>query len=240
MSITRDEEYALFDSAIQRIAESNTLMVNTNFETLIKLIAYDPAIRLCVSDCYKSIDYERLLTVCFQKKEGKYVFVLPKSKKAIVAFVSKLIYEFYASTQQLEGVLTKLFPELNPKARFTAFVEQVLNPYREAFRSVFMYDENVEQSESDEEDIGVNPALITEIYSATAVIRGSLDGDNKVTDSQRKEIYEVIDALCYAIETNQSRFVRSSWCGLKLLLNSKRYKADMDRLEETLTTYMLI
>ena len=138
MNLNRDEEFLLFDTAVQAVIDANILMIGGKFEDLLKLIAYNQDLRATVSECYKTINYEKLLKKSIVQKDNNYYFKLPESKKGIVAFVTKLIYEFVKTTQIIENVLKQLYPDLDSKSAYSEFCKVVFNPYRLAFREVFL------------------------------------------------------------------------------------------------------
>ena len=241
MSLTREQEFSMFDSAVKAITNANALMLSICFDDLLKLIVYNDSIRLCIADCYNSIDYERLLETSFSKNNGKFTVQLPKSKKGVVGFVTKLIYEFHLGTQSFDKLMISLYGE-SGDASLRRFADDVLNPYREAFRQVFLYevtDAAVPKELSEAKDI--NPAVISETYVITAAMRSELDGNNKLSPEKRKDFMELVDGLCYTIERGDARAVRSAWLGLKLSLSfEKLCENPLSRLQTLLERYMLI
>lgn len=242
MDLTRDEEFRLFDKAIQLAVDSNVLMIGEAFERLLKLIAYNHDLRACVSDCYRTINYEKTLKKCLVVKDGKYIFVLPNSKKGIVGFVTKLIFEFVKTTQIIENVLDQLYPDLNKQLAYAEFCKDVLTPYRLALREIFLYNEGVSQEESDDElPTTISTAAANEVYAIARVMRSELDGDNRLNQTLRGELCELLDNFCGTLERDNPKQLRSYWLGVKLaFVNNKKSNANLDKIEEVLNRYSLI
>lgn len=242
MNLNRDEEFLLFDTAVQSVIDANILMIGGKFEDLLKLIAYNQDLRTTVADCYKTINYEKLLKKSIVQKDNKYFFRLPETKKGIVAFVTKLIYEFVKTTQIIENVLKQLYPDLDSKSAYAEFCKTVFNPYRLAFREVFLYNEGVDQEETDRElPTTVSTAAANEIYSIVKDMRSDLDGDNKINSTLRKELNELLDNFLFTIEDDNSKMVRASWLGVKLALGpNKKFTHRIDKIEEILKRFSLI
>lgn len=242
MNLNRDEEFLLFDTAVQAVIDANILMIGGKFEDLLKLIAYNQDLRATVSECYKTINYEKLLKKSIVQKDNNYYFKLPESKKGIVAFVTKLIYEFVKTTQIIENVLKQLYPDLDSKSAYSEFCKVVFNPYRLAFREVFLYNEGVEQDESDNElPTTISTAAANEVYSIVKDMRSELDGDNKINTSVRKELNELLDNFLFTIEDDNPKMVRASWLGVKLALGpNKKFTHRIDKIEEVLKRFSLI
>lgn len=239
-SLTKEQEFAMFDTAVKAIVDANALMLSVCYADLLKLIAYDDPIRITIKECYDSIDYEHLLTTVFEKNGDKYVVRLPASKKAIVGFVTKLIYEFHLGTQSYDKILLSLYGDSSTFAMKT-FAEEVLNPYREAFRQVFMFEADENAGDGKDEDFNeINPAVFNEIKVISAAMRSEIEGDNKIKEEERKELIELIDGFCYAVESEQGKLVRPSWIGLRKALTSAKLCANaLTRLEALLQRYML-
>lgn len=241
MSLTREQEYTMFDSAVKAIINSSTLMLPMCFDDLLKLISYDDSIRICVADCYNSIDYERLLVTSFDKKDGKFSVNLPKGNKAIVGFVTKLIYEFHLGTQSFDKLMISLYGSSGDES-MRYFSQDVLNPYREAFRQVFLYEVNdVEEPPVEEAAREINPAVFNELYAIIASLRSEVEGNNKLNAEKRSIYLELIDGLCHTIERGDGSAVKASWLGMSLALSAeKASETSLTRLETLLQRYMLI
>lgn len=242
MDLNRDEEFLLFDSAVQSVIDANILMIGGKFEDLLKLIAYNADLRVTVSECYKTINYEKLLKKCMMQKDGRYVFRLPESKKGIVAFVTKLIYEFVKTTQVIENVLNQLYPDLDSRSAYSEFCKVVFNPYRLAFREVFLYNEGVDQEDTDDElATSISTAAANEIYSIVKDIRKELDGDNKIESKLRSELNELLDNFLFNVEDDNPKMVRPSWLGVKLaLVDNKKFTQRIEKIEDVLKRFSLI
>jgi|GEM_PF-6336603 len=240
MSLTKEQEFSMFDSAVKAIIDANALMLSVCFADLLKLIAYDDPIRICVTDCYNSIDYEKLLTSSFEKKDGRFAVSLPQGNKAVVGFVTKLIYEFHLGTQSFDKLMISLYGSAQDTLKF--FAEDVLNPYREAFRQVFLYDVKDDDVAEEEDAVKeINPAVFNEVYVIVAQMRSELDADNKLSNQERKDLLELVDGFCYSIEREEAKLVRPSWLGMSKALNTaKLCQVSLSRLETLLSRYMLI
>lgn len=242
MDLTRDEEFLLFDKAVQMIIDSNVLMIGEAFERLLKLIAYNQDLRTCVSECYKTINYEKTLAKYITQKDGKIITVLPGTKKGIVGFVTKLILEYVDTTQSIEKVLEQLYPDLNNKLAYEEYCKDVFTPYRLAMREVFLYHENVDQTESDDElPTTISTAAAEEVYAIAREMRSELDGDNRLKASLRSELCEILDSFCGILESDNPKQLRSYWLGVKLSFSaSKKSTANIEKIEEILNRYSLI
>lgn len=244
MSLSKEESYAMFNMACNAIVGSNVIMTQQPITNLMKLIAYNDAIRSCVWECCRGINYEQTLKKVLKKdSEGNYSLELPTSRRVVVGLVSKLLYEFSSGTQSLETLIKKMYPKEDIRGAFTRFCEDVMFPYKEAFREVFLSDVN----EEEEIDVvqspvaSINSAVIAEVGAIAGDIRSELLGDNRISNQVREDLIALVDGLCEVIESDLPALVRPAWLGIKYAFASSKKCADgIARLHKTLSDYLLV
>lgn len=244
MNKSKEEIYALFDRACNQIAESNLIMTQKPLINLMKLIAYNDSIRGCITDCFRSINYEETLKqVLIKGDDGHFRFNLPNSNRALIALISKLLYEIMIGEQSLEKIITSVYYDLDLRDAFTCFCEDVLLPFKEAFKEVFLNKPNEEEEEPFEDTsvAVINPAVIAEVAAVAGDIRSELLGDNRISADQRKQFISLIDGLCEVLESDLPKLVIPSWLGIQYAFGaSKKCTANIARLKNVLEDYMLI
>lgn len=244
MYTSKEESYALFDSACNQIAESNLIMMQKPLINLMKLIAYNDSIRGCVSDCYRSINYEETLKqVLVKDAEGHFRFSLPTSRRALVAVITKLLYEFVVGEQNMQTLLGSVYHDLDVRDAFKRFCEDVLLPYKEAFKEVFLAKTTEEEEEPFEDTYValINNAVIAEVAAVAGDIRSELMGDNRIAADQRKQLIVLIDGLCEVLESDLPKLVMPSWLGIQYAFGAaKKCTASVARLKSVLEDYMLV
>jgi len=241
---SKEESYALFDDACNQIAESNLIMTQKPLINLMKLIAYNDSIRGCISDCYRSINYEETLKqVLLKDADGRFKFNLPASRRALVAVISKLLYEFVIGEQSMQTLLGSVYYDLDLRDAFRSFCEDVLLPYKEAFKEVFLAKTSEEEEEPFEDTYValINNAVIAEVAAVAGEIRSELLGDNRISAEQRKQLITLIDGLCEVLESDLPKLVVPSWLGIQYAFGAtKKCAARIARLKSVLEDYMLI
>ncbi len=242
-ALSKQDAYDMFDFACSQIMESNVIMMQQPLTNLMKLIAYNDMIMSCVIECYRGINYQQLLAAAQVKEGDNYSFVLPQSNRAVVGLVSKLLYEFCTGVRNLQQFTRGLYPQEDVKGGFVRFGEDVILPYREAFRKVFLAegDEHAEQETEDVTVVEINPAVVAEVGALAGDLRSDLMGDNRITNEQRQDLIAMIDGLCEVIEGNMPKLVRPVWLGIRYAFgNNKKCANTLARLHKTLTDYMLV
>ena len=56
MDLNRDEEFLLFDTALQAAIDANVLLIGGKLEDLLKVISYNHDLRAVVAESYKTIN----------------------------------------------------------------------------------------------------------------------------------------------------------------------------------------
>lgn len=244
MSLSKEESYAMFDMACNAIVQSNVIMTQQPINNLMKLIAYNDAIRSCVWECYRGINYEQVLRRVLKKDEqGNYSLQLPTSRRAVVALVSRLLYEFFTGTQSMETLIKMIYPQEDIRGGFVHFCEDVMFPYKEAFREVFM----ANADDEDELDVEqptmavINSAVVAEVGAIAGDIRSELLGDNRISAQTREELVALVDGLCEVLESDLPALVRPMWLGIRYAFAAcKKCPEALTRLQNTLAEYMLV
>jgi hypothetical protein len=232
----------LFENAIADIINSNIIMTNQPLLNLVKLFAYNDLIRGCITDCYRGIDYDEELAEALDSGEDRYHFYLPKSNRAIVAVVSKLLYEFAAGTQEFEKFIVRVYPMKDLNSSFQAFAENILLPFKVAFFKVFLYEVNEEEIPTEAKQFtSINPAVIEEVKAIAAEMRIRLKADNKITNEERRQLQYITDGFCDIMENDLARLVLPMWYAFNLSFKDyKKYKVHLERLDEILKKYLVI
>lgn len=244
MTKSKEEAYALFDSALNQIAECNIIMAQQPLINLMKLIAYNDSIRGVIADCYRSINYEETLKqVLVKDANDHFRFALPTSRRALVAVISKLLYEFMTGEQSLEKLISSVYYDMDMREAFTCFCEDVLLPYKEAFKEIFLSKPSDEDEEPFEDTTValINNSVIAEVAAVAGDIRSELLGDNRIGAEQRKQLITLIDGLCEVLESDLPKLVVPAWLGIQYAFGAaKKCAAGIARLKSVLEDYMLI
>lgn len=240
--MTKESTYLLFEQAVDAIMGSNVIMTAQPLNNLTRLIAYNEQIAGCVRECYRGIHYEKLLQQSLIKDEdGEYTFVLPHSKRAVVALISKLLYEFAKGTQSVETLSQKLYPKEDVRGAYTRFCEDILLPYKESFKDLFFSDMSEEEPETAEVVSVINSAIVAEVCALAGELRSELPCNNRLSTSVRAELTALVDGLCEVMESDLPKLVKPSWLGIKYAFSGIRKCADtLRRLESLLSSYLLI
>ncbi|HAE88477.1 MAG TPA: hypothetical protein DCG79_01240, partial [Clostridiales bacterium] len=148
---TKEDAYRLFDEAVTALTTTNFIITEKPITDLLRCLIYSDLLRAFVTDCKKGVDYESELAAAVQETESGYAFVLPKSNKRVIALVTGLLHDFDTGARSLTSFIQSFWPGVDNNTKYRLFCENVLLPYKKAFRQSFLSDiDDIEQVEAAE------------------------------------------------------------------------------------------
>ena len=158
---TKEDAYRLFDEAVTALTTTNFIITEKPITDLLRCLVYSDYLRAFVIDCKKGVDYEAELAAAITETESGYAFHLPQSNKRIIALVTGLLHDFDTGARSLTSFIQNFYPTSDNNARYRLFCENVLLPYKKAFRQSFLCDNcDEEQSVESETTVQITDAVL--------------------------------------------------------------------------------
>ena len=239
---TKEEAYRLFDEAVTALTTTNFIITEKPITDLLRCLIYSDHLRTFIIDCKKGVDYEAELASAVQKTERSYAFLLPKSNKRIIALVTGLLHDFDTGARSLTSFIQNFWPEVDNNMRYRLFCEEIILPYKDAFRQSFLSDgADAEATVDAEERVTISDSVIENAAPLFAALRTVLVEDNKLSDRRRDSLIEVTDGLFYALEKGNLRIIKTIWIALQLALEgNKKAQRKLSDISDFLALYILI
>ena len=239
---TKEDAFRLFDEAVTALINSNFIITQKPITDLLRCLIFSEQLRAFVTDCKKGVDYEAELTAAVGQNEAGYVFLLPKSNKRIIALVTGLLRDFDTGTRSLTSFMRDFCPADDNNARYKLFCENVLLPYKKAFRQSFLYDiDTAEHGAEPERRAVIGETVLESAAPLFASLRTVFLGDNKLSQKKREDLIYLTDGLYYALEKGDVRMIKTVWTGLKFALAGyKKAERKFSDISEFLALYALI
>jgi len=239
---TKEDAFRLFDEAVTALINSNFIITQKPITDLLRCLIFSEQLRAFVTDCKKGVDYEAELTAAVGQNEAGYVFLLPKSNKRIIALVTGLLRDFDTGTRSLTSFMRDFCPADDNNARYKLFCENVLLPYKKAFRQSFLYDiDTAEHGAETERRAVIGETVLESAAPLFASLRTVFLGDNKLSQKKREDLIYLTDGLYYALEKGDVRMIKTVWTGLKFALAGyKKAERKFSDISEFLALYALI
>ena len=239
---TKEDAYRLFDEAVTALIDSNFIITQKPITDLLRCLVFSEQLRTFLADCKKGVDYESELTAAAKQNETGYLFLLPKSNKRIIVLVTGLLRDFDTGTRSLTSFLRDFYHAADNNQRYELFCENVLLPYKKAFRQSFLYDiDNAEQTADFEPNTVISETILESGAPLFTALRTVFIGDNKLAQKQREDLIFLTDGLYYALEKGDVKMIKTVWTGLKLaLVGNKKAERKFSDISEFLALYALI
>ena len=238
---TKEDAFRLFDEAVTALINSKFIVTQKPITDLLRCLVFSEQLRAFITDCKKGVDYEAELRSAVTETETGYAFVLPKGNKRVIALVTGMLRDFDMGNRSLTAFLHDFYPVADNHERYRLFCENVLEPYRDAFRQSFLYDIDEPARGSEEERAMIGDAVIEGSAPLFAALRTVFLGDNKLSAKKRDDLIYLTDGLYYTLEKGDVRLIKTVWTGLKLVLaDYKKAERKFSDLTEYLALYALI
>ena len=141
----------------------------------------------------------------------------------------------------MTSFIQNFWPDVDNNMRYRLFCEEVILPYKEAFRQSFLAESEEAEATEAEERITISDSVIENAAPLFAALRNVLVEDNKLSDRRRESLIEVTDGLFYALEKGNVKIIKTVWIGLKLALDgNKKAERKFSDISEFLALYALI
>ncbi len=239
---TKEDAFRLFDEAVTALTTTNFIITEKPITDLLRCLVYSDLLRAFVTDCKKGVDYESELAAAVLETESGYAFVLPKSNKRIIALVTGLLHDFDIGARSLTSFIQTFWPNVDNNTRYRLFCENVLLPYRKAFRQSFLADMDSADQPAEAEAIAkISDSVLESAAPLFTALRTVFAGDNKLSQKKREDLIALTDGLFYALEKGNVKIIKTVWIGLKLALDgNKKAERKFSDISEFLALYALI
>ena len=239
---TKEDAYRLFDEAVTALIRSKFIVTQKPITDLLRCLVFNDQLHAFLADCKKGVDYEAELNAAVVETETGYAFVLPEGNKRVIALVTGMLRDFDIGNRSMSSFLHDFYPAARDNhEKYALFCENVLEPYRHAFRQSFLYDIDGPSPAPEEESTQIGEAVIEGSAPLFAALRTVFLGDNKLSTKKREDLLYLTDGLYYALEKGDVRIVKTVWTGLKLVLSDyKKAERKFSDITEYLALYALI
>ena len=238
---TKEDAFRLFDEAVTALINTNFIVTQKPITDLLRCLVFSDQLHAFIAESKKGVDYEAELCAAVSENETGRTFLLPKGNKRIIALVTGLLRDFDMGTRSLTSFLHDFYPDQGGVKAYKLFCENVLIPYKKAFRQSFLYD--IEESDRGESEVraSISDSVIESAAPLFAALRTVFLGDNKLSQKKREDLIYLTDGLYYSLEKGDVRMIKTVWTGMKLALaDYRKAERKFSDISEFLALYALI
>ncbi|MBO5775801.1 MAG: hypothetical protein J6R35_00340 [Clostridia bacterium] len=233
-----------FNEGLNAFYGSRLIIADRVISGFLQTLAQEPEFMAIIADCARTADFKQEYSHAIVNDENGLAFRLPVNKRHIVALVTGLLFQFDSNDISIIEFVRKFYPAEASHESYIAFCDNVLKPYGEAFRSVYLgEDQNGEVSSSaiDTPEKPFNDKAKEETDYWLTLALDNVVADNTFVDSHRHDATTMIKGLMYATELANPILIKLCWIGLKYVLGSRKstYR-ELKEVESILITYGVI
>jgi len=239
---TKEDACRLFDEAVTALINSNFIITQKPITDLLRCLIFSEQLRAFISECTKGVDYEAELESAVSETEAGSVFTLPKSNKRIIALVTGLLRDFDTGARSLTSFMYRFCPANDNNERYSLFCNNILLPYKKAFRQSFLFDiDSTDKGPDPDRQTVITDTVLESAAPLFAALRTVFLGDNKLSQKKRDDLIYLTDGLYYALEKGDIKIIKTVWTGLRFALAGyKKAERKYSDISEFLALYALI
>ena len=241
--MANEQNLQKFSDAINAFYSSRLIIVDKAISEFLKTLASDNSYMEVLADATKTADYRQEFNKAIVNDENGVSFRLPMNKRHVIALVVGLLLEFDRKDLSIIEFVRKFYPAEASHDSYLAFCEQVIKPFSEAFKSVYVGEEDTYSSTTiaDLEEKPFNDKAREECdYWLRLVIDGIIS-DNGFTPAERKDFITMVKGLMYVTELQNPLLIKLNWLGIKYALGHRKcvYR-ELKEVETILINYGVI
>ena len=242
-AMVNEQNIQKFNDAINAFYSSRLIIVDKAIAEFLKTIASDNSFMEVLADATKTADYRQEYQKAIVNDVNGLSFRLPMNKRHVIALVVGLLLEFDRKDLSIIEFVRKFYPAEASHDSYLAFCEQVIKPFSEAFKSVYLGEEETYSTSTiaDREEKPFNDKAKEETdYWLRLVIDGIMS-DNSFTNVERKDFITMIKGLMYVTELANPLLIKLNWLGIKYSLGTRKsiYR-ELKEVETILINYGVI
>lgn len=232
-----------FNDTLNAFYSSRLIIVDKAISDFLKALASDESYMSVIADATKTSDYRQEYKNAIVTDENGVSFRLPTNKRHVVSLVVGLLLEFDKKDLSIIEFVRKFYPAEVSHDSYLTFCDCVLKPFGDAFRSLYLGEDEVRSSTSIT-DLEEKPFNEKAKEDSDYWLRLTLDGimsDNTLSKEERKDFTTMIKGLMYVTELQNPLLIKLNWLGVKYALgNLKSVKRELKEVEIILINYGVI
>ena len=234
-----------FTDFCNKYASSKLILSTQPLQDLLKLLAGEREVFAVIESSAKDFDFNEEYSNAQIETSTGSVLRLPKSPKALVAFVTTLLYSFDNGSINMLDFLEKFYPtEEGVKGSFPLMCRAIIIPFRDTMISMLRgeVEEQEEVTEEVQEKVSAVPdGAVAQGGRALRALAKTVLEDRSLTAQEKNDLLTIIDGALHALEIRDAKLVKSFLVALNYLVEEvKGASARLKDFESALKLYLVI
>ena len=238
IELKRQKAYEIFQAKCAKMIESKFLLAQPCIAGVLKCIIASPELYQFIKDCISNIDCEDELSKA-TLNSGKQEFILPESKRVMVALVTYLLNQFDNNEIDLMEFIAYYYnPDTN--IGYQIFCREVVEPYCRLVGEVFLNDNIVDEvSEPQVQDI--NYAVYEQADMLIKDIVTEIQSSNSVREDERADMITLAEGMMVALSNLDAKIIIALFIGMKYAYGKHRkINKALKELEKLFIKYAIV
>lgn len=232
-----------FNESLSAFYASRLIIVDKTISDFLKMIAQEVSFMEIIADAVRTANFAQEYQKAIVNDENGLSFKLPMNKRHVVALVVGLLFEFDKKNISVIEFVRKFYPFESSHDSYVAFTENVIRPFGECFKSLYLGEEETSPSLpiEEENDKPFNDKAKEECDYWLRLITGGIMGDSSFNKVERKDALSAVKGMSYVLELANPILIKIAWIGLKYTLGTRKSTfRELKEVESILITYGVI
>lgn len=218
------------------LANSKYLLSTIKVKAILEWIIINPSLAVFIKNSISGIDYKKELERAIDNSQG--IFIMPNSRRYIIAIVIGLLYEIDNDFSILTSLLTEYYQEENMEEAYKKFQEDFILPFIDAIEALYIGNKNDIITVSGEDYIEdkiisyIDYEVMARLDTLIKELNTTLKGDNNLNDYARKQAIAVVNGLHHALNKADFIMINAIHIGLKNTIEHRKYKDILKTLDK--------
>lgn len=233
-----------FNEYLNAFYGSKLIIVDKTISDFLKMLAQDSSYMEIISEAARTSSFKQEYQKAIFNDLNGISFRLPMNKRHIITLVTGLLFEFDRKTISVIEFVRKCYPAEASHESYIAFCDNVIKPFGEAFRDLYLGIEEEKVAETvvaNFEEKPFNDKAKEEIDYWLNLVIGGVMSDNSFSSRERSDANTMIKGLMYVTDLANPLLIKLTWIGLKYTLGNRRsiYR-ELKEVETILINYGVI
>ena len=233
-----------FSASLNAFYSSRLIIVDKTISDFLKILASDNDYMAIVADSARTSSFKQEFQKAIVNDENGLSFRLPMNRRHIITLVVGLLFEFDRKDISVIEFVRKFYPMEASHDSYIAFCDNIIKPFGEAFKAVYLGLEENEHASTTIADLEEKPfnekAKEESDYWLNLIMGGVLE-DSSFSKSEQKDALTLIKGMMYVTELANPLLIKLVWIGLKSVLGTRKsiYR-ELKEVESILINYGVI
>ena len=237
MKNSNEELIKSFKMLYIELERSNFIMSSDIITKILKFVTTNEPLFFAVRHASQNFDFDSI----FNESMAGGRLKMPEDDYKIIVLVTKILFDIDRGNIDYLNFLNNIFPRVNISDSFIDFFFFFFLPYVQAFERLLSQKDRVVDAEFNVQTKSLPRELVDLLNNNIISISDQIVGDKTLSDEIRREIYVILEGLCFAVESGNTMLIKSLWLGLKYaLLANRAYTSQVKAFENELKNYSII